>query len=393
MPWKEQNVMESRQAFIDDYLGARMNFSTLCDRYGVSAKTGYKWLKRFKEGGYSGLADKSKRPYTHSRQLTETQICNIIRLKKEFMDFGPKKIHNLYSRSHQPEISLSSVNRILKRSGFTKTYKKRRANPLEHKSIILEANAPNDIWTIDFKGYWQTKSNNKCEPLTVADQYSRFILYCFPLAESNGGHIKEVLTVLFKRYGLPKVIKSDNGPPFSHPLTPRGISSLSNWLMSLDIDIHRIEPAKPYQNGKHERMHRDLKALVQIGPRLSMKEYHESLKMFQKKYNTQRPHESLNMKFPSEIYIKSDRKYHEPSKDVDYPKDMFIRRVYKSGEIKYESARYKISQTLAGYQLGLKYEKDDLAVYFCDILLGYIKEELKLFKPLKAALQLPVNEV
>ena len=343
MPWKEQNVMESRQAFIDDYLGERVSISSLCERYGVSTKTGYKWLKRFKENGYPGLANMSKRPHEHSQQLTEKQICDVIHLKKEFMEFGPKKIHNLYNRSHNIDISLSSVSRILKRSGFTKTYKKRRANPLEHKAMILEAKSPNDIWTIDFKGHWQSSERNKCEPLTIVDQYSRFILYCLPLVKSDGEHVKDVFVSLFKRYGLPKVIKSDNGPPFAHSLSPRGITRLSNWIMSLGIDVHRIQPAKPYQNGKHERMHKDLKALVQLGPRLSMKEYHGSLKMFQERYNYQRPHEGLDMKFPSEIYHQSDRKYHEPSKDIDYPKDMFIRRVYKSGEIKYQANLYKIS--------------------------------------------------
>ena len=303
MPWKEQNVMESRQAFINDYLEDRTSMTSLCERHEVSTKTGYKWLKRFKENGYSGLGDVSKRPHEHSQQLTENQLCDIVRLKKEFMDFGPKKIHNLYNRSHPKDISLSSVCRVLKRSGFTKTYKKRRVNTLEHKSQILEAQAPNDIWTIDFKGHWPSLERNKCEPLTIVDQYSRYILYCLPLEKSDGEHVKEALIRLFKRYGMPKVIKSDNGPPFSHPLTPRGISTLSNWLMSLNIEIHRIQPAKPSQNGKHERMHRDLKALVQIGPRLSIKEYHESLKMFQSRYNYKRPHEALDMKFPSEVYI------------------------------------------------------------------------------------------
>jgi transposase InsO family protein len=392
MPWKEQNVMESRQAFINDYLEDRTTMSALCLQHGITTKTGYKWLKRFKENGYSGLEDMSKRPHEHSQQLTEKQLCDIIRLKKEFMEFGPKKIHNLYNRSHQKDISLSSVSRILKRSGFTKTYKKRRVNSLEHKAQILEAQAPNDIWTIDFKGHWPALERNKCEPLTVVDQYSRYILYSLPLERSDGEHVKETFIRLFKQYGMPKAIKSDNGPPFSHSLTPRGISTLSNWLMSLNIEIHRIQPAKPSQNGKHERMHRDLKALVQIGPRLSMKEYHESLKMFQNRYNYKRPHEALDMKFPSEVYKPSDSKYQEPSKDIDYPKDMIIRRVYNNGQIKYESNPYGISQTLAGYQLGLKFEENDISVYFCDVLLGHLKEELRLFKPLKSALQLQVNE-
>lgn len=392
MPWKEQNVMGARRIFIDEYLINSNHFSDLCQRHQVSTKTGYKWLKRFKEEGYAGLADMSKRPHHHSQELTEEQICDVIRLKHEFKNFGPPKLCNLYNRSHNKAISLSSVKRIMLRAGFTKQRKRRVISSIEHQSIILEAKAPNDIWSIDFKGYWKGFDGSKCEPFTVVDQYSRYILHCQPLARSDTNHVIDVFIGLFKRYGLPKVIKSDNGAPFAHSLSPRGITRLSNWLMSLDVAVHRIEPAKPYQNGKHERMHRELKALVQIGPRLSLKEYSESLKMFQEHYNKQRPHEGIDMKFPSEVYYKSDKKYAEPSMDINYPKDMFTKRANKNGEIYYEGNRYLLSTTLNGYLVGMKIENDIVNVYFCNIMLGYLDEDLKLFRPLEAALQLQVNE-
>lgn len=392
MPWKEQNVMDARRAFIDEYLVNHCHFNDLCETHQISTKTGYKWLNRFKAEGYSGLADMSKRPHHHSQQLTEEQICGVIKLKQEFKNFGPPKICNLYNRSHHKDISLSSVKRIMLRAGFTKQRKKRVIKSLDHKRIMLEAKVPNDIWSIDFKGYWKGFDGSKCEPFTVVDQYSRYILHCQPLEKSDTDHVIDVFISLFKRYGLPKIIKSDNGAPFAHSLSPRGITRLSNWLMSLGVDVHRIEPAKPYQNGKHERMHRDLKALVQVGPRLSLREYSESLKMFQKQYNEQRPHEGIKMKFPSEVYHKSDKKYVEPSKDIDYPKDMFTKRANKNGEIYYEGNNYLISTTLKGYLIGMKIEDDLVNVYFCNIMLGYLDEDLKLFRSLKAALQLQVNE-
>ena len=384
--------MDARRAFIDDYLTTQSHFNDLCKSHDISTKTGYKWLNRFKAEGYAGLSDMSKRPHHHSQQLTELQVCDVVRLKFEFKQFGSNKICNLYNRSHDKPISLSSVKRILLQAGLTKKRKKRVIKSLDHKKIILEAASSNDIWSIDFKGYWRGFDGSKCEPFTVVDQYSRYILHCQPLERSDTDHVIAVFIDLFKRYGLPKIIKSDNGAPFAHSMSPRGITRLSNWLMSLGIDIHRIEPAKPCQNGKHERMHRDLKALVQVGPRLSLKEYSESLKMFQKQYNEHRPHEGIDMKFPSEVYHKSDKKYAEPSKDIDYPKDMFTKRANKNGEIYYDGNRYMLSSTLNGYLVGIKIQQDQLAVYFCNIMLGYLDEELKLFRPLKAALQLRVNE-
>jgi len=384
--------MDARRAFIEDYLNNRCHFNDLCRSHDISTKTGYKWLNRFKADGFTGLADMSKRPHHHSKQLSEQQVCDVIKLKFEFRNFGSNKICDLYNRSHDNSISLSSVKRILLQAGLTKKYKKRVIKSIDHKKIILEASSPNDIWSIDFKGYWKGFDGSKCEPFTVVDQYSRYILHCQALPKSDTDHVITVFKKLFKQYGLPKIIKSDNGAPFAHSMSPRGITRLSNWLMSLGIDVHRIEPAKPYQNGKHERMHRDLKAVVQVGLRLSLKEYAESLKMFQKQYNEQRPHEGINMQFPSEVYHKSDRKYAEPSMDIDYPKNMFTKRANKNGEIYYEGNNYLVSTTLKGYLVGMKLENDTINVYFCNIMLGYLDEELKLFRPLKDALQLHVNE-
>jgi len=389
MPWKEQNVMDARRAFINDYLEHTMSFQQLCEQYQVSTKTGYKWRKRFYEGGYPALEDMSRRPHGHLRQLSEDEVCKVIKLKKRFPDQGPKKIHSHYNKAHAKEISLSSVERILEKAGYTTKQKRRQIPTLTHLSGILEAEAPNDIWTIDFKGHWLGRGGHKCEPFTVTDQYSRNILYCQALAKGDTDHVKAVFIELFKEFGLPKVIKSDNGSPFAHAMSPRGITRLSNWLMSLDINLHRIQPGKPCQNGKHERMHRDLKRIVQKGPKLTFKEYSAALKEFQTEYNEQRPHEALNMCFPSDLYHKSNRKYETPSKEIIYPDDLLVRKVNIHGQIRYQGLIYAISETLSGYLVALKeLDNDHFSVYFCDQILGNIDLNLKQFFPDMRALQI-----
>ena len=334
----------------------------------------------------------STRPHRHAKQLSEDEVCRVIKLKHRFLDQGPKKICSLYNRAHSKEISLSSVERILSKTGYTSKQKRRQVNSLTHISSILEAKAPNDIWTIDFKGHWFGRGGHKCEPFTVVDQFSRYILYCLPLAKGDTDHVKAVFIELFKAHGLPKTIKSDNGSPFAHGLSPRGITRLSNWLMSMGINLHRIQPGKPNQNGKHERMHRDLKRIVQKGPKLTLKEYCAALKEFQKEYNEQRPHEALNMMFPSEVYHKSNRKYETPSKAIIYPDELYVRKVGNHGQIKYLGQLFTISETLSGYLVALKELDDDhLSVYFCDQMLGTIDLKINQFIADRRALQMKVK--
>ena len=392
MPWKEQNVMDARRAFIENYLEQSMSFQQLCERYQISTKTGYKWRKRFYEGGYPALENMSRRPHRHAMQLSEDEICKVIKLKQRFINQGPKKIHVLYNRAHKKDISLSSVERILTKAGYTQQRKRRRITALTHISGVLEAKMPNDIWTIDFKGHWFGRGGHKCEPFTVVDQYSRYILHCLPLAKGDTDHVKAVFIELFKEFGLPKIIKSDNGSPFAHGLSPRGITRLSNWLMSLGINLHRVEPAKPYQNGKHERMHRDLKHIVQKGPKLSLKEYSAALNEFRFEYNEQRPYEAIGMMFPVELYTRSDTKYEDPSKEIIYPDDLLLRKVNKHGQIKYLGYPFTISETLFEYTIALReLENETLSVYFCDQQLGTIDLDMKQFLPDNRAMQIGVN--
>jgi putative transposase len=394
MPWKEQKVMDQRKEFIRCYLKGEKPFNQLCQEYGISTKTGYKWKRRYRDQGMCGLEEMSRRPSHHASQLGENVIIDIIRIKLIHMDFGPRKIHNLYNRSHGAVISESSVKRVLRKARLYKPRKIRHVNPVEHESLILEADAPNDVWTIDFKGYWMGYKSSKCEPLTVVDQYSRFILHCLPLEKSDTEHVKAILIELFIKYGLPRVIKSDNGSPFANNLSVRGLTRLTAWLMSLGIKVHHIKPGTPGHNGKHERMHRDLKRRVQRGNRYTVSEYVEMLKAFQTEYNEERPHEALGMLFPCEIYKPSDEKYHPVSKDIEYPLSFDSRLVNSLGQISFESRRYKISTALYQYRLGLIEKKDhEYDVYFCDIFLGKINTKTQEFIKVEKALQVETKIV
>lgn len=392
MPWKEQNTMDQRVDFIRRYQNELISFKQLCSEYNISTKTGYKWRKRYEEEGFSGLEDMSRKPSHHAQQLSEDIIFKVIRLKLLHEDYGYKKIHNVFLRKNKEVISVSSVKRIIYKVGLYEKRKVRHVTPLDHKKIILEAHAPNDIWSIDFKGHWTGRGGSKCEPFTVVDQYSRDILYCLPLEKSNTEHVKATFIELFKKYGLPKVIKSDNGSPFANNFSVRGITKLAAWLISLGIKVHRIQPAKPSQNGKHERMHRDLKRIVQRGSQYTLKEYCERLKEFQIDYNQQRPHEALDMKFPSEVYLPSPRKYVSKKIIIEYPQNFDVRRVDQNGYICFNNKRYKISSSLTKYDLGFyQNNEQEIDVYFCDVLLGTIDMETEQFLKIKRALQVDEN--
>jgi len=245
MPWKERKLMEERKRFIHEIMESTRSFNATCLEFGISRKTGYKWLHRFEEGGYPGLEDQSRRPNSSPGQCVEDVVCELVKLKLAHDTWGPKKIRELYSRVHEDPIpSLSSVNRIFKRAGLVKRRRVRttKGGRMTNSIPIL---APNAVWTIDFKGWWRVRPRDRFEPLTVRDAYSRYLLEARSLADTSTESVKQVFVCLFKEYGLPKVIHSDNGTPFAARSNVRGISQLSAWLISLGIHIHHSRPGTP----------------------------------------------------------------------------------------------------------------------------------------------------
>ena len=384
MPWKEVDKMTEKEKFINEMLKAEKPFKHLCNEFGISEKTGYKWKKRFYADGKAGLQEQSRATKTHSNALEEDAIIEIIKFKEAHPYWGAKKIRELYSRKYPEKEtpSLSSVNRILDKCGMVK---KRRIKPAttETKRLrkYIKAEEPNDVWAIDFKGWWKS-SGELCEPFTVRDIVSKKIL-CVRLMESKSSEaVRAVMTELFKEYGLPKVIRSDNGTPFSSPNGLLSLTSLSAWWITLGITPDRTDKGTPGQNGSLERMHADIAREIQGQIKGGRKANQIVLDEWVKEYNSVRPNEAIGMKTPDEVYKKSDRKYMGDYDEIEYPIGYETRKVFSSGEILVKSVRVTIGYSLRGMNVGLKpNQNNSYDVYLADFLLGNLDMDSYCFTP------------
>jgi transposase InsO family protein len=330
--------MDLKEEFVIQAQKGTVSFSALCSEYGISRKTGYKWLSRFTEEGFSGLEDQSTRPKASPDRLNEDTVCRLIRIKKDHMNWGPKKIHAIYLRGASEPISLSSVKRILEKSGYTEKRKRKRFAVPERINTRYEVKAPNDVWTVDFKGWWYAKDRSKCEPLTIRDEFSCYLLEARILSSTRTEDVKAAFERVFRLYGLPQVIRSDNGSPFASARGIRGLTRLSVWWVSLGIALERIDPGKPSQNGGHERMHRDLKADIQKQVHGSGVDIQKSLDVWRDEFNRVRPHEKLEMKTPASVYSNSSRRYHSGPVEIEYPPFYRTRKISKIGNLKIDRA-------------------------------------------------------
>ena len=314
MPWKKNEPMEQRVEFVLRALRAE-NFRALCQEYGISAKTGYKWQERFLRFGIGGMEEESRRPHSHADQLGEAEVCAIVSLKVAHPRWGPRKIRELYLRQHGRVASESSFKRVLERAGLSEKRKRRR--------IVLEggrlsngrrAQAVNEVWTVDFKGWWRTRAG-RCEPLTVRDEFSRYVLELRAMENARSQNVRQSFERLFERHGLPEAIRSDNGAPFASVQTLHGLSRLSAWWVALGIDLERGRAGCPQDNAAHERLHRDVSLELEgLG-----EESQEGLDQWRQEFNYERPHEALQMRFPGEVYQNSSRTFQGTPEELIYP--------------------------------------------------------------------------
>lgn len=379
--------MDQRTEFIMNVLKSGDSFKSVCHDFGVSTKTGYKWLNRFVEEGVDGLSDRSRRPHHHSLQLSEDVICRLIKFKSAHVTWGPKKIVDLYERQYGNAPSRSSVHRVFNKAGLV--LKRRRRMVKSNYRIVnrMESRSPNDVWTVDFKGWWYTQDGKRCEPLTVRDDFSRYIFTAVPLQNSRTESVRLEFERLFKIYGMPKVIRSDNGTPFASRAV-FGLSRLSVWFIALGIYLDRIKPACPYENGGHERMHKDIRFEVQAVAKGDLSSHAASLEVWRRDFNEKRPHEALNMKTPAEVYRKSILKYKGTPDKIDYPDNFIERKVNKIGYIVFNQQKFFITATLKGWTVGLKPKSaDEFDLHFANINLGSINLETSAFAPYPIATQ------
>lgn len=374
MPWKDVDPMDEKVLFIADYLRQVDCLSRLCERYGISRKTGYKWIERYDQGGAEALVERSRKRHTQSE--TPYAIKQAILQLRDHRDApGSKKIQALLARQFaQEEIpSLTTIYNVLKRAGQIETRRRRRkVNALP--GPLRTAAQPNELWSADYKGQFKTTDGRWCYPLTVMDHASRFLLGCEGLPGTRHEQTQQVFERLFREYGLPERIRTDNGVPFAS-VGVGNLSRLSVWWIRLGIRPERIEPGQPQQNGRHERMHRTLKRALGRPPEADLQRQQRQLDSFRQYYNEQRPHEGLALQSPGACYSASSRPYPRRLPELAYPSYFDRVKVHGSGVVYWSGLTIYIGHLLAGEQVGIEAIGDGVwQVYFGPIALGRFDE-------------------
>jgi transposase InsO family protein len=372
MPWKEVNTMDERIKFVARHLGDECTVTELCRAFGISRKTGYKWIERYQVGGASALVERSRAPHSHPNALSPAIKRLILEARARRPNWGPRKLKVVLERRH-PSADIpaaSTIGRVLKSEGLIKP-KARRRRSAPHGVPLVEYSHPNAVWCADFKGHFPI-AGSRCLPLTITDGYSRKILTCKAMKSSVTAPVMKVFERAFREFGLPEVIRTDNGAPFSS-LAPAGLSQLAVWWIKLNITPERILPGRPDQNGRHERMHRTLKRETASPPRSSFQAQQAAFDRFVRDFNQLRPHEGLGMDVPDEHYRASQRSYPSRVPDVEYPEHMVVTKAYPNGIISHEGTQWYISGCLGNEMIGLEPTSTDTwKVYFGPKLLGVV---------------------
>ncbi len=374
MPWKEADLMNVKREFVFKSFNKEQSFTELCREYGISTKTGYKWKERFLEGGFPALEELSRRPNSSGKKIPEEVSVELIRIKNLHKKWGASKILQVYKNNHPGDYApvRSSVENLFIRAGFTIPKKRKRNKTTNRIQIKVVPERPNQVWTVDFKGWWYTKHKEKCEPLTVRDEFTKYILEIKVLEKGDISHVKQAFEQIFIKYGLPEVIRSDNGTPFASSFNALGLSKLAVWWMSLGIKLDRTDPGCPYQNGGHERMHRDMKDELEGQIDGNLNEHQKVFDQWREEFNTIRPHEALGMKTPSDIYVKSERNYEPEDVLIVYGKEYKSRMVNDRGFYNYKNKRIFVGNPFAGYNVGIKENEGETEVWFDDFLIGTV---------------------
>jgi transposase InsO family protein len=390
MPWKETEKMREKKEFVLKALDPRMVFTELCREYGISTRVGYKWKNRFLEKGYAGLEEASRRPISNGKAMPEEISVEILRIKNNHMAWGAKKILNIYRRNNpgEPSPARSTVEHLFSRAGLVKHRKRRRAQDTQRIQQRVVPAKPNEVWTVDFKGWWYTKHKERVDPLTVRDEYTKYIIGIDVAEKGDTAHVKAIFERIFAEYGLPEYIRSDNGPPFASVQNLWGLSKLSVWWMSLGIKLDRDDPGHPEQNGGHERMHRDM--MVELEGQIdgNLNEHQRVFETWRKEFNEERPHEALGMKRPAEVYKKSEKEYEGEKVDIEYGRGMKSRIVNDRGFCNYRGSRIFVGNPFDGYHVGIKEQVGKRPeVWFDNFRLGEINFETRLVENEKIIMQ------
>jgi transposase InsO family protein len=377
MPWKSSNVVDLRVQFIAAVAAeAHEPFSGICKRFGISRRTGYKWLARYNEGGPAALDDASSKPKSSPRSTAPALVSQIRALRLEHPYWGPKKLHarlvSLFPEQSWP--APSTIAGLLSRLGLILPKKKRVRWPIV-SAPIATTDAPNDTWCVDFKGQFRLGDRSHCYPLTITDLHSRFIIAIQCFARIDSDETLAEFERVFRLFGLPRRIRSDNGVPFSTLAVGR-LSKLSVRWQQLGIEIERIEPGHPEQNGAHERMHRSMKAEAMQQIAKSLEEQQLVFDRFRAQFNDHRPHEALAMKTPSALYTCSSRALPAVIEEAEYPAADRVLKVFQPGVIELQGKRVRLHRMLIGERVGVVSVGDnEWRVEWRGVTLGIVNAE------------------
>ncbi|MBE0613201.1 MAG: transposase [Burkholderiales bacterium] len=383
MPWKECHKVDEKLKFVSRYLDGE-KIAVLCREFGISRVTGHSIIDRYRQCGVQAFTDRSRRPYRQANQLPFQIEKLILQIKKERPHWGAPKIRERlivqYPTIHHLPAK-STVHAVLARHGLVNSRKRRRYKA-EGTGLGI-ATAANELWCTDYKGEFMMGNKKYCYPLTVTDFTTRFLIGCEGLESTKEQYAFSVFERLFKDYGLPWRIRSDNGVPFASPNALYGLSRLAVWWLRLGIQIERIKPGHPEQNGRHERMHLTLKKETTKPPGNNLLQQQGKFDHFVKEYNYERPHQGINMKCPGDLYKPSARPY-RGLPELDYPLHDQTITVTACGRICLQSKKVNLSQVFAGQRVGVKEEDDKIwLVSFMNYDIGYFDLESCRVEPLE----------
>ena len=374
MGWLETCAVEERLRFVLAVAEGDASASRVCRAFGISRKTGGKWLERYRSEGLAGLADRSRAPIRRPQSMDDVVAQACLAVRRAHPTWGPLKVlahlERVWPETAWP--AASTIGSLFDREGLTVKRRVRRRGPPQ-SAPFGACDAPNDTWCMDFKGWFRTGDGRRCEPFTLCDAASRYLLRCQPLRRSDEAHVWPVLDAAFREFGLPRWLRSDNGPPF-RSTGGLGLSRLSVKLIKAGVIPDPTQPGKPQQNGRLERLHLTLLQDAVSPPAASWGAQLKQLAEFRRVYNEERPHQALGQATPDDCYDRSPRDYHGVLRTPDYDADCQVRRVRRGGEIKWEAGYLYVSQALAGEPVGLRQGEDGgWMLSFGPVLLGRIK--------------------
>lgn len=380
MPWRETCSMDQRRRFIGDWLRDDWTLTELCHAYGISRPTGHKWLERFKIGGYAALDDRSRAHHSHPNTTDQSIERQIVQLRRDHPFWGPRKLKARLQRLHPEWLwpASSTIGAILSRHGLVMPRRRRCRTP-GYVGPLSQGLRPNEVWAADFKGWFKTDDGTRVDPLTISDGASRYLIRCRAVARTNGDNVRAQFTAAFQEFGMPRVLRTDNGVPFA-TVGLGGLSDLSVWLIRLGITPERIRPGQPQENGAHERMHKTLKQETANPPRTNLAEQQRAFDRFQTEYNEIRPHESLGMKTPADVYFPSARAFPRKLPKVEYVVGSITRLVTTNGTITFKDKQIYLSNALIDQHVRIEEDGNDWNVWYGPVQLGQLDLESERIK-------------